>query len=163
MGDRNKEKMLCLYCDLGLFFIPLLSLFKVSYRERLWIFVLGLSIPAATSNFSLYSQRSAGAWSTYLCNTVLSVLYILIVVTLKIDILQHTINVLNTLHTPFCACEPLQKAWCVFWGLLRWFCLTPLNITNTSHFLFLIRLKSPPPKKKPKMNKSRTLLFLGFN
>lgn len=32
----------------------------------------------------------------------------LIVVTLKIDILQHTINLSNTLHTPFCACE--QKA-----------------------------------------------------
>lgn len=76
MGGRNKEEILCFYCDLVFVFISLLSLFKVSYRERLWIFVLGLSIPAATSYFSLYSKRSAEAWSTYHCNMVLSVMYI---------------------------------------------------------------------------------------
>lgn len=59
----------------------------------------------------------------------------LIVVTLKMYILRHTINVLNTLHTPFNACEPLHKAQCVLGGLLRWFYLT-LKITNILQFFF---------------------------
>ena len=72
MGGRNKEEILCFYCDLSLFFIALLFLFKVSYRERLWKFILGLSIPAATFHFTQKGLQKHGVptfaiWYSLLC------------------------------------------------------------------------------------------------